>query len=68
MKVSGVVMEVNKNKDRVTVYTSNGQFLEVPAPGHVINPGEIIEVSTKDTKKHKKVYLQEVFYPLPLRF
>jgi len=63
MKTSGVVMEINTKKDKVTVYTSNGQFLEVPAPGYAVNPGEIIEVLTNETKKHRKGIFSGGFLP-----
>ncbi len=63
MKTSGVVMEMNKNKDKVTVYTCHGQFLEVPAPPHAVNPGEIIEVFTNETKKHKQKMFVRGFMP-----
>jgi len=63
MKTSGVVMEMNTKKDKVTVYTSNGQFLEVPAPGYAVNPGEIIEVLTNETKGHKQKMFIRGFLP-----
>ncbi|SFQ99098.1 anti-sigma factor domain-containing protein [Desulfoscipio geothermicus] len=57
MKISGVVIETCKKRNMVTVYTSNGQFLKVPAPRFDIKTGEIIEVPQNATRCVRKTML-----------